>query len=110
MHVEDKVQRRWTQDLSGRGTTAFFPNLFFFSRVYRLRARREQVDRAEQVPPPVMVVVMGPRGSGKTTLIRSLIKLYTGETKTKRFVLCRVSGVGLFSGQGGKVGERRGVR
>lgn len=39
-----------------------------------------QVDRAEEVPPPVMVVVMGPKGSGKTTLIRSLIKLYTGET------------------------------
>ncbi|CAM9787485.1 unnamed protein product, partial [Laminaria digitata] len=37
-----------------------------------------QVDRAEEVPPPVMVVVMGPKGSGKTTLIRSLIKLYTG--------------------------------
>ncbi|CAM9813955.1 unnamed protein product, partial [Ectocarpus sp. 8 AP-2014] len=46
------------------------------------RAQRKevvpQVDRAEEVPPPVMVVVMGPRGSGKTTLIRSLIKLYTG--------------------------------
>lgn len=41
-----------------------------------------QVDRAEQAPPPVMIVVMGPRGSGKTTLIRSLIKLYTGETSS----------------------------
>lgn len=40
-----------------------------------------QVDRAEEVPPPIMVVVMGPRGSGKTTLIRSLIKLYTGKTQ-----------------------------
>ncbi|CAM9509338.1 unnamed protein product, partial [Discosporangium mesarthrocarpum] len=38
-----------------------------------------QVDRSEAAePPPVMVVVMGPPKCGKTTLIRSLVKLYTG--------------------------------
>lgn len=46
--------------------------------LYGYATARSQIDRAEEVPPPVMVVVMGPKGSGKTTLIRSLIKLYTG--------------------------------
>ena len=37
------------------------------------------VDRTEDVPPPVMVVVMGPKGVGKSTLIRSLVKIYSGQ-------------------------------
>ncbi|CAM9384481.1 unnamed protein product [Chrysoparadoxa australica] len=36
-----------------------------------------QMDRTAEAPPPVVVVVMGPAGSGKSTLIRSLVKLYT---------------------------------
>ena len=33
------------------------------------------VDRTEAVPPPCMVAVMGPKGCGKSTLIRSLVKV-----------------------------------
>uniref|UniRef100_A0AAV1UN84 Bms1-type G domain-containing protein n=1 Tax=Peronospora matthiolae TaxID=2874970 RepID=A0AAV1UN84_9STRA len=36
-----------------------------------------QHDRGEELPPPVSVVVMGPPGSGKSTVIRSLVKRYT---------------------------------
>ena len=42
-----------------------------------------QVDRTEAVaPPPVLVAVMGPGKCGKSTLIRSLVKVYTGQTVT----------------------------
>lgn len=40
------------------------------------------VNREESIPPPSLVVVMGPKGVGKTTLIRSLVKLYTGQNLT----------------------------
>lgn len=40
------------------------------------------VNRIEAVPPPSMVVVMGPKGVGKTTFIRSLVKIYTGQNLT----------------------------
>ncbi|KAL7684327.1 putative ribosome biogenesis protein Bms1/Tsr1 [Plasmopara halstedii] len=36
-----------------------------------------QQNRAEDLPPPISVVVMGPPGSGKSTVIRSLVKRYT---------------------------------
>lgn len=38
------------------------------------------VNRSEDVPPPTLVVVMGPQGCGKSTLIRSLVKYYTGQS------------------------------
>lgn len=36
------------------------------------------VDRTEELPPPALIVIMGPKGCGKSTLIRSLVKYYTG--------------------------------
>eukprot|EP00953_Heterococcus_sp_UTEX-ZZ885_P022945 12648-Heterococcus_DN1.PRE.6 len=53
-----------------------------------LAQRREvvpQIDRAAEVTatPPVMVVVMGPAGCGKSTLIRSLVKYYSNRSLTK---------------------------
>lgn len=38
------------------------------------------VDRSnEELPPPVFIVVMGPKKCGKSTLIRSLVKIFTGQ-------------------------------
>ena len=37
------------------------------------------IDRTEATPPPCLVAVMGPKGCGKSTLIRSLVKAYTGQ-------------------------------
>ncbi|KAJ3398596.1 Glycoside hydrolase 2 (Mannanase, beta-galactosidase), partial [Chytridiales sp. JEL 0842] len=41
------------------------------------------VDRTPLEPPPVVVAVVGPPGSGKTTLIRSLVKRYTKHNLTE---------------------------
>jgi ribosome biogenesis protein BMS1 len=38
-----------------------------------------QVSRAEDVPPPISIVVMGPPGSGKSTLIRVRLFFLFGE-------------------------------
>jgi ribosome biogenesis protein BMS1 len=35
--------------------------------------------RLADYPPPALIVVMGPKGCGKSTLIRSLVKLFTGQ-------------------------------
>jgi ribosome biogenesis protein BMS1 len=47
------------------------------------RAQKKEVvplvNRTEELPPPIVVVVAGPRGVGKSSLIRSLVKLYTGQ-------------------------------
>ncbi len=40
------------------------------------------LSREEAEAPPAMVVVMGPKGVGKSTLIRSLVKIYTGQNLT----------------------------
>lgn len=40
------------------------------------------INREESAPPPSLIVVMGPKGVGKTTLIRSMVKIYTGQNMT----------------------------
>lgn len=59
------------------------------------RAQKKEVvplvDRADdELPPPVFIVVMGPKNSGKTTLIRSLVKIFTGQnlSDTKGPITC----------------------
>lgn len=50
------------------------------------RAQKKEVvplvNREEELPPPAFVVVMGPKGVGKSTLIRSLVKMYTNQNLT----------------------------
>lgn len=41
------------------------------------------VDRTPEEPPPVIVAVVGPKGTGKTTLIKSLVRRYTKHTLTE---------------------------
>ena len=36
-----------------------------------------QIDRTPVEPPPIVVAVVGPPGTGKSTLIRCLVKKYT---------------------------------
>ena len=45
--------------------------------------KAERINKNPPVPPPLVVVVQGPPGSGKTTLIRSLVRHYTKHNLTK---------------------------
>ena len=38
---------------------------------------KKVVDKNPEIPPPFVVVVHGPPGVGKSTLIRSIVKHYT---------------------------------
>lgn len=44
------------------------------------RYHAPMVDRTTEDPPPVIVAVVGPPGTGKTTLIKSLVRRYTKQT------------------------------
>eukprot|EP00398_MALV-I-01_sp_L67-1_P000580 gene580-950_t len=45
--------------------------------------KAERIDKNPPVPPPLVIVVQGPPGSGKSTLIRSLVRHYTKHNLTK---------------------------
>lgn len=47
-----------------------------------LKDRRRPLEDSTTASPPSLVVVMGPPGVGKSTLIRSLVKMYTGYNLT----------------------------
>ncbi|KAI8804043.1 hypothetical protein BJ742DRAFT_682433 [Cladochytrium replicatum] len=79
------------QKTKGQNAKAFTA----FSKVRQERAARRNVekeqkklhvplvDRSPLEPPPVIIAVVGPPGTGKTTLIRSLVKKYTKHNLTE---------------------------
>jgi ribosome biogenesis protein BMS1 len=79
----------------GQSTERHNPRAFSVANIVRTkklqqrnldRAQKKEVvpliNRAQEEPPPALVVVMGPAGVGKSTLIRSLVKMYTGQNVT----------------------------
>lgn len=65
----------------GRTQTRMQRNLDRAQKKEYTPAKDRRVE-AEDGPPPVMVCVMGPPGVGKSTLIRSLVKMYTNHNLT----------------------------
>ena len=90
-----KADKKKAHDKKKRGLSneRHNPRAFSVSNIVRTkrtqqrnldRGQKKEVvplrDRTEDLPPPTMVCVMGPQGVGKSTLIRSLVKIYTGQT------------------------------
>ena len=91
--LKDIKRAKTTKNPNGRKN----PKAFSVANVVRTkRTQQRNLDRAqkkelipqinraaeEELPPPPLVVVMGPQGVGKSTLIRSLVKVYTGQNIT----------------------------
>ncbi|KAK9366720.1 hypothetical protein V1509DRAFT_611323 [Lipomyces kononenkoae] len=85
--VRTKSQKKTTQN-NGQNARAF---AVAAPRRLERQARRTHdinekrfhvpmVDRTPEEPPPVIVAVVGPPGTGKTTLIKSLVRRYTKHT------------------------------
>ncbi|KAK9239475.1 hypothetical protein V1525DRAFT_372678 [Lipomyces kononenkoae] len=85
--VRKKSQKKTTQN-NGQNAKAF---AVAAPRRLEREARRTRdinekrfhvpmVDRTPEEPPPVIVAVVGPPGTGKTTLIKSLVRRYTKHT------------------------------
>ncbi|CAM9799757.1 unnamed protein product, partial [Heterosigma akashiwo] len=81
---------------TGQSTARHNPRAFSVSKIGKTKKNVQRnldkaqqkeyaplVDRTEDIPPPVCVVVMGPPGCGKSSLIRSLVKLYTRQNLTE---------------------------
>jgi ribosome biogenesis protein BMS1 len=90
-----KARKKDAKDKKRRGLSSERHNPKAFSVANVVRTKRMQqrnLDRAQQkevvplinraedeLPPPVCVVVMGPPRCGKSTLIRSLVKIFTNQ-------------------------------
>ena len=90
-----KARKKEAADKKKRGLTneRHNPRAFSFNnpgkmaQVTRRKADKDEKrlhvplkDRSSEIPPPVLVAVVGPPGVGKSTLIRSLVKHYTRQT------------------------------
>ncbi|KAI8809900.1 hypothetical protein BJ742DRAFT_852387 [Cladochytrium replicatum] len=83
-----KKQQQKTKGQNAKAFTAF--SKVRQERAARRNVEKEQkklhvplVDRTPLEPPPVIIAVVGPPGTGKTTLIRSLVKKYTKHNLTE---------------------------
>ena len=87
-----KAEKKDVADKKRRGLSneRYNPRAFSFNNPQkqaqqtRMKADKDEkrlhvplVDRSSDTPPPVLVAVVGPPKSGKSTLIRSLVKHYT---------------------------------
>ena len=78
----------------GQSTDRHNPRAFSVSGIVKTkRVQQRNLDKAQKkevvplinrlssvdYPPPALVVIMGPKGCGKSTLIRSLVKIFTGQ-------------------------------
>jgi ribosome biogenesis protein BMS1 len=92
-----KAKKKDVQDKKKRGLSneRYNPKAFSVANIGRTKKnvqrnldkshQKEVValrNRAEDLPPPVFIVVMGPANCGKSTLIRSLVKMFTGQNLT----------------------------
>ncbi|ODV92644.1 hypothetical protein CANCADRAFT_17495, partial [Tortispora caseinolytica NRRL Y-17796] len=95
MEQTNKPHRK-TKDKKKVQSQGHNPKAFAFSGPGRLRKQAQRshdvkerkfhvpvIDRTPDEPPPIVVVVAGPPGTGKTTLIRSLVRRYTKNSLTE---------------------------
>ena len=80
----------------GLSTERYNPKAFSVANVVRTkRTQQRNLDRQQkkevvplvnraidELPPPILIVIMGPKGCGKSTLIRSLVKIFSGQNIT----------------------------